>query len=345
VIRGIGVERFASPPGGMGAVFVDASDVTLSGVVVRQNAGLGISVIGDRNVVRSTAVEGNGQLGLHADSSRRLTIEQSLLQDNNTERFAITHAEGGLKLTRSREVLVRGNVSRRNHGRGMWFDISCYGVRIVRNVISDNADRGLQYEISAKAVIAGNVVAENAGDGLVLIESADVDVYNNSVRNNRRALFVVESDRSNSDPAIPYDVSDVVVRNNLFTAARPGTPQLVATQDVTRRSSSSAMGVSLDYDGYHRSSATRPTYLLGWASYPAAYAVFRDLATFAARTGNERHGTYVTSAVGTLLARPGTGVLALRRSAGRGVTAPLPAPVAEALAVPAGTVPALGAGL
>jgi parallel beta-helix repeat protein len=343
VVRGIGIQRYASEPDGMGALFVQANSTTVADVIVRQSAAVGVSVIGQGNVISSSVMKDNGQIGVHGDRANGLSVRSTILQNNNNERFKAGHAQGGLKLTSSTGVLVKDCLVRWNRGRGLWFDISSYDIDVVNNVVVGNGDRGIMVEISAKAVVAGNVVASNGAEGIMISESRDVDVYNNSLWYNARSISVVENSRTSSSSAIPYNVGDVVVRNNLISTARSGTSQLVSTEDTTRSKSAGAMGVSMDYDAYHTASSRVPTWLIGWANYPSGYGVFKDVKTFSAKSGQEKHGSSRVTVGNPFFTDPKHGDFSLSTAAKALPTVALPANVAAALGVAAGTTPSSGA--
>lgn len=343
ILRGIGVQRYASLPDKPGAVFIEANDAKVENVVVRQNAAIGLSIIGLRSTVSSSSMIDNGQIGLHGNKADGLRVTSTLLQGNNVERFAAGHAQGGLKLTTSRDVVVRDGLVRWNHGRGLWFDIASYNIGVAGNVIVGNKDRGVMVEISAKAVIVGNVIASNGAEGIIVSESKDVDIYNNSLWMNGRAISVVENSRTSSNPTIPSNVDDVVIRNNLISSARAGTAQLVSTEDTTRSRSAAQLGVSFNYNAYHLTSSTSTDWLVGWANYPAAYGVFKNLATFTSKTGQEKSGSYRVAATNPFFVSPSTGDFTPKAATALYPKVALPANVAAVAGLTAGAVPAAGA--
>lgn len=342
-VRGIGLVRYANHPNDLGALLSEGNDSLVENVVVAQNASVGLSVLGKRTRVLNTTENDNGQIGLHANQADGLQVRRNLLQHNNTERFAMTGAQGNLKVTTSEGVTIADNLSRFSKGRGLWIDVNSYDVALVRNVVTDNADRGLQVEISGAVVVTGNLFANNGADGVSVIASNKVDIFHNSFWNNTRAVFVVADDRQRADVRIPQTVQQVALRNNVFSGTRRGTFQIVATEDVTRTRSAATMSVTTDSNAYGQPASGGATFWTGWADYPGIYQVFRSLGEYTTATGQEQHGLGVTGE--SFFTDPAGGDFSVKSGVGLGSVdrAALPARVADALGVTVGDVLPMGA--
>jgi len=67
----------------------------------------------------------------------------------------------------------------------------------VSNVFKNNLSKGLEYEISNKAIIASNLFANNGDAGLQIgAGSSDVRAYNNTFVNNGTQVAIVDDDRA-----------------------------------------------------------------------------------------------------------------------------------------------------
>src|SRR4051812_27581706 len=117
-LRGFGVRRYATPLPQIGTIFFGGSsggDV-VENLVIVDNAtqGLGISV--QNCVVDHVTTNANGMTGMMANRSDNLTIQNSVLDGNNTEHFNSAPSAGGMKLGRSNGVLIRNNEVSHNLG-------------------------------------------------------------------------------------------------------------------------------------------------------------------------------------------------------------------------------------
>jgi len=225
-VTGLTIEHFASRPQG-GAVQVGTGwKVTAN--EVRWNHAVGIMVIeGDKAELSRNTVADNGQLGIGQYKSADVRVTENLVTRNNTDGFWIADWEsGGIKSTRSSGT-VSGNDIVANRGIGMWSDIAEYDRRITGNRIRDNAADGIRYEISYQAVIDQNVVESNGfgtgrgsggslwdGGGININTSADVQVRDNLVKDNRNALSIQSRTRGDG-PRGTYVLKNVVVEGNL----------------------------------------------------------------------------------------------------------------------------------
>jgi parallel beta-helix repeat protein len=227
---------------------------------------------------------------------------------------------------------VLANLAERNITRGIWIDIHSKNVTIGRNLVRDNGDRGIEYEISDRGTIAGNTVLRNGASGLVVLESTNVLVYNNTFDHNRRAIDVIDGPR-------PESLSHVTMRNNLFSGTRSDTDVLLNVNDITNKRSAEAMGVSADFNAYSRQSASAPKFLVAWSSSPNPIRVFTSVANFRAQTGAESNGSGVDGLANPWYVDPGNGDFRLAPGSsvlGRAVA--LPSAVAAALGVAPGSV-------
>ncbi len=133
---------------------------------------------------------------------------------------------GGLKITASRSVVLRGNRVERNGGPGLWCDIDCRDVRIEGNHAAENLGPGIFYEISYAAVIARNTLRLNGDpratwfwDGDIQVAaSEDVEVSDNdiTVRPGGHAVVLVDQARERAQGGL-YRTARNRVHDNRFT--------------------------------------------------------------------------------------------------------------------------------
>ena len=337
VIRGLQFEQFATPVNTHGAVVDQSNDVTFENNVFVDNASSGLSLRGNRTIVTGNSFSFNGQLGLHAFLADDLVIQNNRINNNNTEHFDQYQEAGGAKFVKSVNALVDSNYVLNNAGNGIWFDIDADNATIVRNEVFSNNRNGIQFEISDTAIIAGNTVRSNTATGIHIIESTNLDVYNNVSYKNDLALTVWDGPRLHA-------VGNVSVRNNVLMDGRASSKVLFDVDDKNHILSGSEMGVTSDYNAYCRSVAGSPARVADWARSNTTQANYSSVSAFRVGTGNETQGLVCEGATATgFFVKVSTGNFALTAtSAGRGAGSPLPPNVALALGLTAGVPVDLG---
>lgn len=233
-IRDLVVEQFANQAQQGAISSFGSHDWTVEHVEARRNHGVGIRVE-DGGVIRHSSAHHNGQLGLSA-SGAEVVIEGNEVIDNHTAGFDEGWEAGGMKLTRTQGLVLRGNVVRDNEGPGVWTDIDNIDTLMEGNLIADNTNAGIFHEISYDATIRYNRVARNGlagnvwayGAGIQIAHSPNVDVYGNVVEGNFNGITVILQDRGEGAHG-PWEPRNVTVRENLIRMDRGFTG---AVQDV-----------------------------------------------------------------------------------------------------------------
>jgi parallel beta-helix repeat protein len=235
------IRRFATPSEKVAAVRVYSNAVTISGVTVEFNAASGISVIGSDIVIRNSVFTDNGHLGIHAHNSAHLVIENSVVVGNNKAGFDARHSAGGIKVTESNDISIRGNRVAQNDGPGIWTDLSTSHVTIAGNRVEGNGRSGIEIELSTHVEVLGNVTRENGEAGIWILESQNVRVTQNSSYRNIRQIHVLEGERQ--------EVANISIEGNIVGNGRAGWP-LIVVENWTGRRSPEQMNVQLSDNTY-----------------------------------------------------------------------------------------------
>jgi hypothetical protein len=253
--------------------------VTFENDVFTDNAAAGLTLRG-QDVVRNVTSTGNGQLGIHGHMASGSLIEDSLVSSNNTDRFNPEAAAGGIKLTVSANVVMRGNVAQDNYGHGLWFDQQSDHAIAVRNITRRN-DRGagIMFEWSDFAIIAGNISADNAV-GIQAGEASHVQLWNNTMVNNGSAFSAYQGTR-----AQPVDIT---VRNNIL-AAGPDSRVLLDNTDFTHSRTWRDMAWTSDYNAFYRQCTSVTSDVASLANGAAAPLTYRSLHEQTAANAQDRH--------------------------------------------------------
>ncbi len=271
-IRGIGFERYASNEkneGSLthGAVAVEGgSNVTFQNDVFAWNAGAALTFLGapsnvtvDHDVFANNGfngVDGDGQV----DTPSNFTIENSVFNQNNNEYFGLgctqSCATAASKLAHMDDFTIENNIIENEHGNGsgFWCDLHCENGTIIGNVVANNGDVGIFYEVSDLGTIASNLVYGNGeyrepthpdgtGDGKgvdspmsgddsdkgagIRVSSAHTTVANNTLYANSSDIVVYDDARSPNDTngpgpgAVGPDTTNVTVENNILDQVAP----------------------------------------------------------------------------------------------------------------------------
>lgn len=349
-VRGLGFRGFATSVPQKGTVRVTARRVTVEDVVISDNATQGLFVggrgQGEDVVVRDVTVERNGLIGLESSYADGLLVDGLRAVGNNTERFNAAPVSGGAKLGRARGLTVRDSVFADNLGTGLWFDESVFDATVTGNDVLRNTANGLAFEISSRAVLADNLVVGNGRTGIKVNNAAGVAVWANTVAGNgERPLWVVQDERlardldvpghdprqQLPDPTVTWVLGQVTVGGNVLGGA-PGSACLVCMQDGALQRTAAEIELTLTGNAYLVTGPGDPAALVTWPEGAAAPVAYPTVAAFRAATGQEGTGAeFPSSALAG--AAPGPELVAAQEA----VAVDLPAPVADALGLPAGT--------
>jgi hypothetical protein len=239
-------------------------------------------------------------LGAHANYADNLTVTKMLSADNNVEHFNRSPVAGGLKITRSRHIRVSGSAFLRNDGNAVWFDESVYDGQVISNDVVGNTGNAIVIEISAAFAVADNVVANNGIAGLLISDSNQVDVWNNTVTGNNRDVNIVQGDRRASnlstpghdsrqrlpDPTMTWITGQVTVSNNILANSTGNC--ILCVEDYSHQQSAGQMQVHSNGNVYQRNSSTSPAWSIVWSRGAGNPAVYSTVAEWAAATGEER---------------------------------------------------------
>ncbi|WP_349899818.1 right-handed parallel beta-helix repeat-containing protein [Parafrigoribacterium soli] len=307
-LRGIGVRRYAPSVPDMGAVSIAAPGVSLRDVVIEDSATTGLAVFASGAHITDVTIARSGMLGAQASYADGLRIDGLLSVDNNTEHFNRAPVSGGVKIHKSRGVSVTNSTVRNNLGNGLWFDESVYGITATGNDILDNTGNGLVLELSATATVANNVIARNSLDGILISDTGQVQVWNNTLSGNSRSVNITQGDRRASnlstpghdarqklpDPTVTWITGNISVNNNVFAG---GTGKCVlCVEDYSHERSAQQMHVTANGNVYQRVDAAHPNWAVVWSRGTGNPAVYTSVSEFSKATGQEKNNVAVDGA-------------------------------------------------
>jgi parallel beta-helix repeat protein len=310
-LRGIGIRRYADSVPMMGALVLYGSGSTVENVAVSDNATQGLA-LGTTNVtLRHLTVTGNGLLGIQATYADGLVIDGVRSQNNNDEHFNSSPVSGGIKIARSRGLVVKNSLVSNNFGQGIWFDESCYNMTVVNNDASHNSAVGIVMEISDTGTIANNVLIGNADDGIKADNTGNLQIWNNTTQGNKRDIDITGDSRKQTnlsdaghdprqslpDMTVPWLSFNITIRNNILDNATGNT--ILGVEDYTHTYSGEQMNISTDYNAYARASASAPSWVVIWSAGSGNSGnpyVYTTMSPFQSSKGQEGHSVFATSA-------------------------------------------------
>lgn len=347
-IRGLGFAHYAEK-----GVYVVAPHATLENNTFSWNGIEGVRFGGTSStdgVVRGNTFSYNGRSGLRIMSADRIVLENNTISDNNVERFSLIWDAAGVKITETHGLTWRNNLVQNNMAHGMWVDLSSTKAVIVNNVARGNEGAGIMFEVSHDAIIAGNVSYKN-GAGILVSNSSNARVYNNSLADNGWNLRVKDTKRTNRNrreraAGITWVTRNVVVKNNILSNANGVTydSTLFEASNCDTREPSSMM-LAADANAYYRRASRNPAHVLNWSIGRSRCSMgIPSIATLRSMSGFERNGMEISNVANPFFVNESRGDFRLRSNSpaiGRGV--PLPSDVARAIGVAPGRRVDLGA--
>jgi len=173
------IEKFSTPVmtgavGGAGTGLGSpekGADWVVRNCEIRLNHGDGIRVNFGWQILHNN-IHHNGNLGIgggvggggangggNADS--RILIQNNEVAFNNYAHVSPKFGAGGIKLVKTRGLVLRGNNSHDNVGSGIHLDINNYNALYDGNTVADNTEQGILHEISFAAVARNNKLLRN----------------------------------------------------------------------------------------------------------------------------------------------------------------------------------------
>jgi hypothetical protein len=193
---------------------------------------------GDKLTIRNCKVSDTSTEGLYIISSCDVLLEKNIFTRNNIEKITGYYPAAVKIFNQCYRVTCRDNlVTNLPYSNGIWYDVgNVDGIFInnwVENVGSANrelsykrlwpSDNGFFFEISKGAICAGNVFV-NCDQGINVINSSDVQIYQNTFVNSTasigRSPRTAEGDHFGWHPSTGPDVDQRdghVFVNNLLT--------------------------------------------------------------------------------------------------------------------------------
>jgi hypothetical protein len=223
-IQHLTITRYASPAQHGAIHGAEGRRWEVGHVTVTQAHGSGIR-IGPGMHLHHSRISDAGQLGVggtdeHEGVRIPVLVEFNEIFGNRTLRYSWGWEGGATKFALTRDLVFQNNWVHDNRGPGVWFDVDNADAVIRANVVEDNDQAGVFYEISFGAEIYDNVIRGNGrtaigddGAGVHVSNSRDVEIHHNAIYGNRAAIMGTQGDRG-SGPLGVREVTGMVVHHN-----------------------------------------------------------------------------------------------------------------------------------
>jgi parallel beta-helix repeat protein len=212
-----------------GAVNGEGNDWRVAYNDVRNNAGVGVFIDGDRAIIENNFIHHNHQLGISLTYSLDSVVENNDISYNNwLGEFDWGWEAGGTKFWVTTNLVVRGNDSHDNLGPGLWSDTDNIDILYEDNDVHENRDApGIFHEVSYAAVIRNNHIWDNGWPdavadnpywqrgGIQIASSSNVEVYGNLIEDSAKGIVGIDQCRGSGAHG-PWQLVNVVVHDNVI---------------------------------------------------------------------------------------------------------------------------------
>jgi parallel beta-helix repeat protein len=186
------------------------------GTEFRENFNVGLGVNGSNARVSNVYTHHNGRYGLvvtepcaGCSGPVGVIIQGSEIAFNNTRRLPTDYDAGGTKFSGGTVgMIVRGNRVHDNYGSGLWWDGYNRNARVYGNVIYDNRNWGIMYELSLGGTkihdntLTGNGIGDSTADWSnnvqLLVSCSDgsaggIEIYRNRISGSAYPLALLNN--------------------------------------------------------------------------------------------------------------------------------------------------------
>jgi hypothetical protein len=134
---------------------------------------------GDGLIIRNSLISDTGTEGIYVIGSSDVLLERNIIRRNNVENLTGYYPAAVKIFNQTRRVTCRDNlVIEQPNSNGIWYDVGNRDGVFVDNWV-EGALVGFFFEISRGVTVTGNVFVR-CGRGLLILNSADARVYNNT---------------------------------------------------------------------------------------------------------------------------------------------------------------------
>jgi len=223
-LRGLTI-RYAASMAQRGALKIHGDHCLVEDCEVGWCNGNGISFRGKGVTFRRVRSHHNGQQGM-GGGGRGFRLEEVVLDHNNVKGYPKGWEAGGVKITHSRDGVLRRCQAIGNDGVGLWFDIDVRDVLVEQCTCAGNTGHGIFVEISGGFRIRHNMCVGNGTDdrwgmgGIAIAESDRCTIEHNTCVANPTGISIREQGprtfKGVGGEQVSYRVQGVTIRRNIM---------------------------------------------------------------------------------------------------------------------------------
>jgi parallel beta-helix repeat protein len=173
---------------------------------VASNRDVGVHFV-PYSVIRNNYIHHNSFAGYFGASAHNSTLENNEIAYNGHDQ----------KIGQSANVTFRNNFVHHNVGMGIWYDWENTGGLVEGNRVEDNGASGIQFEVSMDGIVRNNIVRRSGQTGVYISTSKNIQVYNNTLENNFRAIQYFINCAAIGSGSISFDLANVSTHDNTIT--------------------------------------------------------------------------------------------------------------------------------
>jgi poly(beta-D-mannuronate) C5 epimerase len=199
-------------------------------------SGLSYYYGGDGSIIRNNDIH-HVYFGLYTFGVGHMIIENNIIR--NSGHYGLDPHTG------THDMIIRNNKVYDNNGSGIICSLNCYNVLIENNKVHNNAGEGLDFSRNMYNSIARNNIIYNEPKGILVSQSHNNMIYNNTISNSGDGINIGYGSTRNNiyDNTIMNSISDALLVNkgsseNTFSSNKivSVTPQgLKIDQDATSK--------------------------------------------------------------------------------------------------------------
>lgn len=224
VLEGIRINRYSANGDDYGVVLVNdgAHNFVMQDVELSEAPYEGIHIgRADNVILRNTSIHGVAWQAINANQSDKLLLDRvKITQTDPFSEFLGSPASGALKTSRTRDTKIIGSIIADNNSHGLWFDQSNINMVVDKNVITNNTDTGVFFEISDGLTMTNNYVSATSGQPVKLAGSSGLRLVNNTIVGGRDPIGVYTDGRSSAGCSM--DMSKCLPKSGTISSERQG---------------------------------------------------------------------------------------------------------------------------
>lgn len=212
-LEGLRIVRYSNTASDYGVVLVNtsASNFSMRNVEIRDTAFQAMMLAGGANstilknpTLENITIDSANWMGVSSNYVDNLVMRRAYMTNlNQWVEFRSSPQTGALKTSRNRGTRVLNSVFVNNQSHVLWFDQSNYDVHVAHNVILNNRNTGVFYEISDRFTMVNNYLRGNGATAVKLAGASGLKLVANTIIGGDDGIGVYTDSRSKTGCADP----------------------------------------------------------------------------------------------------------------------------------------------